>query len=61
LYAKARAGQIKQFTGINDPYEEPADAVLVIDTSVMSREQATQRVMTMLVNGGWLVGDAAQA
>src|SRR5262249_46664452 len=41
LYAKARAGLIKQFTGISDPYEEPADAVLVIDTSVITREQAT--------------------
>jgi sulfate adenylyltransferase len=61
LYAKARAGVIKQFTGINDPYEEPTDALLVIDTSVMSREQATQKIMTMLVNGGWLVGDTARS
>ncbi|MEX2418797.1 MAG: bifunctional sulfate adenylyltransferase/adenylylsulfate kinase, partial [Acidimicrobiia bacterium] len=33
LYAKARAGIIKEFTGISDPYEEPADADVVIDTS----------------------------
>ena len=33
LYAKARAGEIKEFTGISDPYEEPADAEIVIDTT----------------------------
>jgi len=33
LYAKARAGQIKEFTGISDPYEEPENAELVIDTT----------------------------
>ena len=54
LYAKARAGLIKQFTGVNDPYEEPTDAILVLDTSVISREQATEKIMTMLITGGWL-------
>ena len=54
LYAKARAGLIGQFTGISDPYEEPTDAVLSIDTSVLDREQATQTIMTMLTSGGWL-------
>jgi sulfate adenylyltransferase len=57
LYAKARAGLIKQFTGVNDPYEEPTDAVLVLDTSVISREQATEKIMAMLTSGGWLAGD----
>jgi sulfate adenylyltransferase len=57
LYAKARAGLIKQFTGVSDPYEEPADAVLVLDTSVISREQATEKIMAMLTRGGWLAGD----
>ena len=57
LYAKARAGLIKQFTGVNDPYEEPTDALMVLDTSVISREQATEKIMTMLTSGGWLVGD----
>ncbi|HXP22160.1 MAG TPA: adenylyl-sulfate kinase [Streptosporangiaceae bacterium] len=54
LYAKARAGLIGQFTGVSDPYEEPADAVLAIDTSVLSREQATESIMALLVKGGWL-------
>ena len=51
LYAKARAGLINQFTGVSDPYEEPADAVLVIDTSVMSREDATGAILAMLTDG----------
>jgi sulfate adenylyltransferase len=54
LYAKARAGLIDQFTGVSDPYEEPTDAVLAIDTSVLSREQATESIMTLLASGGWL-------
>ena len=57
LYAKARAGLIKQFTGVSDPYEEPTDAVLVLDTSVITREEATGRIMAMLTSGGWIAGD----
>ncbi len=59
LYAKARAGLIKQFTGVSDPYEEPTDAVLVLDTSVISREQATEKIMAMLTSGGWLAASPA--
>ena len=54
LYAKARAGLIGQFTGVSDPYEEPADADLVIDTSVLSRSEATAAVLSLLTSGGWL-------
>jgi sulfate adenylyltransferase len=54
LYAKARAGLIGQFTGISDPYEEPDDAELTIDTSAMSRDEATDLVLSMLTTGGWL-------
>jgi sulfate adenylyltransferase len=54
LYAKARAGLIDHFTGISDPYEEPADADLIIDTSTMTREQATEAVLRLLTTGGWL-------
>ncbi|MDQ1695669.1 MAG: sulfate adenylyltransferase [Frankiaceae bacterium] len=48
LYAKARAGEIKGFTGIDDPYEEPTDAELVIDTSLVSLEDAVDRVVSFL-------------
>src|SRR5712691_9722509 len=54
LYAKARAGLIDHFTGVSDPYEEPTDADLVIDTSTMTREQATDAVLGLLTAGGWL-------
>ena len=57
LYAKARAGLIGQFTGVSDPYEEPVDADLVIDTSVLSRSEATAAVLSLLTSGGWLSAD----
>jgi sulfate adenylyltransferase len=56
LYAKARAGLIKGFTGVSDPYEEPRDADLVLDTSAMTRDQAVSAVLKLLVSGGWLPG-----
>jgi sulfate adenylyltransferase len=54
LYAKARAGVIGNFTGVSDPYEEPTDAELTIDTSVMSRQQSVDAVLRLLITGGWL-------
>jgi sulfate adenylyltransferase len=54
LYAKARAGLIKGFTGVSDPYEEPRDADLVLDTSAMTRDQAVDAVLKLLITGGWL-------
>jgi sulfate adenylyltransferase len=54
LYAKARAGLIKEFTGVSDPYQEPRDADLVLDTSAMTRHEAVGTVMKLLVSGGWL-------
>ncbi|MBO0819749.1 MAG: adenylyl-sulfate kinase, partial [Nocardiopsaceae bacterium] len=54
LYAKARAGVISSFTGISDPYEEPADADLAVDTSVLSRPDAVAAVLGLLTRGGWL-------
>jgi sulfate adenylyltransferase len=56
LYAKARAGLIKEFTGVSDPYEEPRDADLVLDTSALSRDEAVSAVLKLLVSGGWLPG-----
>ena len=54
LYAKARAGLIKGFTGVSDPYEEPRDADLVLDTSAMTQQQAIEAVLKLLRSGGWL-------
>src|SRR5208282_1154927 len=42
LYAKARAGLVKQFTGISDPYESPKDADVILDTSELTPEEAAQ-------------------
>ena len=54
LYAKARAGLITGFTGVSDPYEEPRDADLVLDTSAMTRQEAVDAVLKLLTTGGWL-------
>ncbi|WP_018653342.1 adenylyl-sulfate kinase [Actinomadura flavalba] len=57
LYAKARAGQIPEFTGISDPYETPDDAALTLDTTELSTDEAVDRVLTLLVEGGYITGD----
>jgi sulfate adenylyltransferase len=54
LYAKARAGILKQFTGISDPYEEPADAEVSIDTTAMSPEEAAQEIILHLERKGYI-------
>ena len=54
LYAKARAGILKEFTGISDPYEVPANAEVVIDTSEMSPEEAAQAIILHLERQGFI-------
>ena len=44
LYAKARAGEIREFTGISDPYEPPSRAEVVVDTSVVPLEESVARI-----------------
>ena len=48
LYAKARQGLIKDFTGVSAPYEEPEHAELVLDTAALSLEECVQRVLALL-------------
>ena len=55
LYAKARKGIIKGFTGIDDPYEEPINPEVKIDTSDITQEEAVQKVILYLENEGYLV------
>ena len=57
LYAKARAGIIKEFTGISDPYEEPADAHIVLDTAELTAEEAAQQVVLFCEREGYVAGD----
>lgn len=54
LYAKARAGIIKEFTGISDPYESPDDAELSIDTTSVPANEAADRIMTYLSAQGYV-------
>jgi sulfate adenylyltransferase len=54
LYAKARAGIIKEFTGISDPYEEPEDADLVIDTTDISPDEAANQIILHLEHEGFI-------
>ena len=45
LYAKARAGEMPNFTGIDSPYEVPEHAELVLDTTALTAEQLAQQVV----------------
>ena len=58
LYAKARAGIVKEFTGISDPYEEPADADLAIDATDVTAEEAAQQIILHLEREGYVGADA---
>lgn len=54
MYARARAGQIAHFTGVDDPYEEPEPSELTIATDRESAEESVQRIVTELEVRGWL-------
>lgn len=54
LYAKARAGILKEFTGISDPYEEPTDAEITIDTTEMTPDESAQEIILYLEREGYI-------
>src|SRR5215467_2781146 len=54
LYAKARAGVIKEFTGISDPYEVPENPEMVIDTQDITPDQAAQQILVKLESLGFI-------
>ena len=54
LYAKARAGILKEFTGISDPYEEPSDAEVRLNTAELSPEEAAQEIILHLEREGFI-------
>jgi sulfate adenylyltransferase len=60
LYAKARGGILKEFTGISDPYEVPADAEVTINTGDLSPEEAAQEIILHLEREGF-IGTAAES
>jgi sulfate adenylyltransferase len=61
LYAKARAGILKEFTGISDPYEAPADAEVTINTGDLSPEEAAQEIILHLEREGFIGVNSAAA
>ena len=54
LYAKARAGLIKGFTGIDDPYEDPAEPEMRIDTTTLTPDLAAHRILIKLESMGYV-------
>ena len=54
LYAEARAGRLPDFTGVSSPYEPPADADLVVDTTGRTLADCLQDVLSHLRGGGWV-------
>jgi adenylylsulfate kinase len=59
LYAKAFAGEIKEFTGVSDPYEEPSDPELVIDTERHSPEESARLILAKLEELGLIRAEVA--
>jgi adenylylsulfate kinase len=54
LYAKARSGEIKGFTGIDDPYEEPIDPEIICNTEQESIEESIDKVISTLEKMGYI-------
>jgi sulfate adenylyltransferase len=61
LYAKARRGEIDQFTGISSPYEVPLDADLAFDTTYRTVEDVLEEILAFLIGRGWLPVDERDA
>ena len=59
LYAKARAGEIKQFTGIDDPYEDPPNPEITLDTVTYTAEENARKIVAYLVERGFLLSDSS--
>ena len=54
MYAKARAGLIKGFTGVDDPYEEPESCEVRIDTTNITPDEAVQQILLFLTEKGFI-------
>lgn len=55
-YKRARSGEIKEFTGISSPYEEPKNPDIILDTADISIEESVQRVINLLIKKGVISG-----
>jgi sulfate adenylyltransferase len=54
MYEKARRGEIKNFTGIDDPYEAPLHAEITLDTTKKTVEENARRIIEFLRERGWV-------
>jgi adenylylsulfate kinase len=54
LYAKAMAGEIPVFTGVSDPYEEPLQAEIIVDTNQETAEQSARKILLTLEQMGYI-------
>ncbi len=54
MYKRALAGEISGFTGVDDPYEEPEDPELVLDTDSESEEESAEKVVSKLEELGYV-------
>ena len=55
LYARARRGEIKGFTGIDDPYEAPLNAEITLETATVTPEENARRIIALLESRGYLL------
>jgi sulfate adenylyltransferase len=58
LYKKARAGEIKEFTGISAPYEKPEHPELIIETGRVTKENSAEKIMGYLIKNGYVAPKA---
>ena len=59
MYAKAREGKLKGFTGVDDPYEAPVGPELVLTTTDSSPEENAQKVLQYLIERGFVLDGAS--
>ena len=57
MYKKAIRGEIKEFTGISDPYEEPLDPEILLETDKETPEESVGKVLKRLADVGYLRGE----
>ncbi|HEY0376349.1 MAG TPA: bifunctional sulfate adenylyltransferase/adenylylsulfate kinase [Pyrinomonadaceae bacterium] len=61
MYALAREGKIKNFTGIDDPYEPPSNPEITVDTVKLSAEENADRILAYLIEQGFILSSANKA
>lgn len=60
LYKKARAGLIKNFTGVDDPYEAPESPEVRVDTAVEDEDESLDKILRYLETNGWIPAEGGK-